>query len=124
MNIKKKKRLEGDIQRLLSQGIQRVVKDPRLGELINVTEVSITEDIKYAKVYVSVIGSEEERTQSIAILNKASGHIRKFLSGALTVRYTPELQFVLDKGIENTIRINQLLQSLNESEETEDESTE
>ncbi|HAE43148.1 MAG TPA: 30S ribosome-binding factor RbfA [Clostridiales bacterium] len=118
MNIKKRRRLEEDIKRFLSQIIHSSVKDPRINEHLTITEVSITDDMKYAKVFVSVIGTEQERKSIIEVLAKAKGFIRKELSGSLSTRYTPDLSFILDEGTENTIRINQLLRSL-EQEKSE-----
>jgi len=112
MNIKKKKRLEEDIKRHLSLIIMRHIKDPRLSDQLSITEVRITEDMKFAKVYASIIGSEEERATSIDILNNAKGYVRKELSNTLSTRHTPEIQFVLDEGIENSMRINELLRDI------------
>jgi ribosome-binding factor A len=114
MNPKRKSRLEHDIKRYLSQIVHKSIKDPRVNEHLTVTEVRITEDMKYAKVFISSIGEEKERKESVDILNKAKGYIRKELSSNLNTRFTPEIIFYLDESIENSIKINTLLKSLNE----------
>lgn len=114
MNIKRKSRLEQDIKRYLSQIILINVRDPRLDNNLSITDVKITEDMKYAKISVSFLGDEKKRIESVEILNKAKGYIRKELSNKLTTRFTPELNFFIDDSVENSIRINKLLRNLHE----------
>lgn len=116
MNIKRKSRLEQDIKRYLSQIILINIRDPRLDNNLAITDVKITEDMKYAKISVSFLGDEKKRNESIDILNKAKGYIRKELSGKLITRFTPELNFYLDDSVENSIRINKLLRNIHEEE--------
>ena len=117
MKSKRKNRLTQDIKRYLSGIIHNDVKDPRMSEHVSITEVMITDDMHFAKVYISIIGSEKNKTETVEILNKAKGYIRKELSSKLTTRITPELNFYLDGSIENSIRINELLKGLENNQE-------
>ena len=114
MNIKRKSRLEQDIKRYLSQIIHISIRDPRLDHNLTITDVKITEDMKYAKISVSSLGDENKRKESVDILSNAKGYIRKELSSKLITRFTPELNFFLDDSVENSIRINKLLRNIQE----------
>ena len=91
--------------------IQRQVRDPRLG-FVTVTDVEVTPDLRLAHIYVSVMGGDDEVKQALAGLKSATGFFRHELSGALSLRFTPELSFRLDKSLEQGLHIDQLLDSL------------
>ncbi len=97
------------IRQEISQLLQRQVKDPRLGNFIAVTEVSTSADLKYAKVFVSRIGSEEEKQETLSVLASASGFFRRELAKRLKLRYTPELSFQWDDSIERGDHLLQLI---------------
>ena len=104
------------IQQTLSELIQSRVKDPRLG-FVTVTGCRVSKDLKVARVFVSVMGPDEDRTTSMDTLNRASSFLRKELAGQLSMRHTPELIFDYDDSIERGSRINKLLDDLRENEE-------
>ena len=85
------------------------LKDPRLADFATVTEVRMTPDLKQAKVYVSVMGTEAEQQSTIKGLTAAAGFIRHELSERLQIRRAPELLFVLDRSEEYAQHINELL---------------
>lgn len=85
------------------------LKDPRLASFASVTEVRMTPDLKQAKVYVSVTGTDAEQKSTIQGLTAAAGFIRHELSERLQLRRAPELMFVLDRSEEYAERINELL---------------
>ena len=87
-------RINEEIQRELSALI-RTVKDPRVHGLVSLTAVETTPDLRYAKVYVSVLDSSDVK-EVVKGLKSASGYLRRELGRALSLRYTPELQFVAD----------------------------
>ncbi len=97
------------IRQEISQLLQRQVKDPRLGNLIAITEVSTSADLKYAKVFVSRIGSEKEKQETLSVLASASGFFRRELARRLKLRYIPELSFQWDDSIEQGDHLLQLL---------------
>ncbi|MEX1032292.1 MAG: 30S ribosome-binding factor RbfA [Cellvibrionaceae bacterium] len=91
-------RVADQIQRSLAQLIQSDIADPRLG-LVNINDVDVSRDYANARVYVTFVGGEEETdvAESIAILNKAAGYLRRLLAKSLNSRTTPRLSFVYDK---------------------------
>lgn len=92
--------------------IIRKLKDPRI-KFVTVTGVDLSVDLKYAKVYVSVLGSTSEREETLAGLTSANGFIRRELGARLKkMRHIPELTFHYDDSIEQSIRIDQLLKGI------------
>ncbi len=104
-------RTNDDIQRVLSARL-RDVKDPRVQQgMISVTRVETTGDLRYAKVWLSVLGLENEKEFKRG-LKSASGWLRRELGSTLNLRYTPELVFELDHSIEYGAHISQVIESL------------
>ena len=102
-------RINSLIRREISELLQHQVKDPRLGTFVAVTEVSTSPDLKYAKVFVSYIGDEEEKQKTLSVLAVASGFFRKELARNLRLRRIPELSFHWDDSIERGDRLSQLI---------------
>ena len=112
-------RTNDDIQRVLSE-LLRNVKDPRVQQgMISVTRVETTGDLRYAKVWLSVYGMENEKEFRRG-LKSASGWLRKELASSMNLRYTPELIFELDHSIEYGAHINELISSLDIRQDEED----
>jgi len=88
------------IRQEISELLQRQAKDPRLGTFIAVTEVFTTTDLKHAKVFISFIGSQEEKEKTMTALAGASGFFRRELAKHLRLRHVPELSFHWDDSIE------------------------
>ena len=114
-------RINDDIQRILADRL-RQVKDPRVSEhgMITITRVDTTNDLRYAKVWLSVYGLKDEKEFKKG-LKSASGWLRRELGSALKLAYTPELVFEVDKSIEYGAKINGILETLNIPERSEDE---
>ena len=93
----------------ISELLQRQVKDPRLGTFIIVTEVSTSPDLKYAKIFVSCIASEEEKQETLSVLANASSFLRNELTRRLRLRHIPELSFQWDDSIERGAHLLQLI---------------
>jgi len=102
-------RISEEMKREISAIIQNELKDPRLSSLISVTNVNVTKDLRYAKVYVSVMGNEEEKKNSLEGLKSAAGFIRREVGHRIQLRYTPEVQFELDNSIEHGAYISKLI---------------
>ncbi|TET25777.1 MAG: 30S ribosome-binding factor RbfA [Dehalococcoidia bacterium] len=102
-------RLNNLIRQEISQLLQRQVKDPRLGSFVAITEVSISPDLKYARIFVSHIGSEEEKQETMKGLAAASGFFRRQLAKRLKLRFIPELSFHWDGSIEQGARLLELI---------------
>lgn len=104
-------RTNDDIQRVLSE-LLRSVKDPRVQQgMLSVTRVETTGDLRYAKVWISVYGLQDEKEFRRG-LKSASGWLRRELAKSLSLRYTPELMFELDHSIEYGAHISSLLNEL------------
>jgi ribosome-binding factor A len=90
--------------------LQTQLKDPRL-PLVTCTRVSVTNDLKSAKLYVSVLGDESQRKRAMKVLDGATGYVRRLLAERLGLRAAPEVRFVFDPSIEYGIRLDELLRS-------------
>jgi ribosome-binding factor A len=108
-----------EIQQIISVLLQRELKDPRLG-FVSITQVDVTQDLKYARVHVSVMGTEEEKQKTMDALASGRGFIRREIASRMTIRQVPELQFKLDRGMEYSDRINRLLNEIKEAEAATD----
>jgi len=102
-------RLNNLLRHEISELLQRQVKDPRLGNFVTVTEVSISPDLRYARIFVSHMGSEEEKWQTLSILASASGFFRRELAKRLRLRRIPELSFQWDDSIERGAHLLELI---------------
>jgi ribosome-binding factor A len=102
-------RVNSLIRQEISQLLQRQVKDPRLGNFVAVTEVSLSLDLRYAKIFVSCIGSEEEKQATLSGLIAASGFLRNQLAKRVRLRRIPELSFHWDDSIERGAHLLQLI---------------
>ena len=111
MNDRRQRQVAELIHQEISLLIQRQVRDPRLGS-ITVTGVEVTQDLRLAHIYVSVMGGDYEAAQALVGLKSAAGFFRHELGSALSLRFTPELSFRLDKSLEQGLHIDQLLDSL------------
>jgi ribosome-binding factor A len=101
------KRIAQQIQQTLSELIRRELRDPRLG-MITLTEVRVSKDLSYAKVFFSVLGAQPQQAQEI--LEAAGPILRGPLGRALGIRHSPELRFVQDELIESGARLSELIQ--------------
>ena len=100
-------RINEEIQRELATLI-RTVKDPRVHGLVSITAVETTPDLRYSKIYVSVLDKSDVK-EVVKGLKSAAGYLRRELGRALNLRYTPELQFVEDDSIDQGAHILSLL---------------
>jgi ribosome-binding factor A len=109
-------RVNSLIRHELSELLQRQVKDPRLGNFISVNAVDTSADMKYAKVFVSRIGSQEEKQETLGVLASASGFLRRELTKRLRIRRVPELSFQWDDSIERGDRVSRLIDEVTAGE--------
>ncbi len=99
------------IREEVSDIIHRVLKDPRIG-FTSVTDVELSSDLRHAKIFVSVLGSEEDRQRTMEALQKAVGFVRTELGRRIRIYRIPEIQFRLDTSIERGTRVMELLRTL------------
>ncbi len=108
-NSVKHVRINQAVQRELSNIIRTEVKDPRVGIMTSVTAVDVATDLKTCKVYISVLGNEEEKQETMKALENAMGFIRRALASNLNLRNTPELRFIEDDSIEYGVNMSELI---------------
>ncbi len=102
-------RVAHQLQKEIALILQREVKDPRIG-MVTVSDVQISRDLAYAKVFVTFLTVDEQApTESLKALNEASGYIRSLVGKAIRLRITPELTFVFDESLTEGIRISNLV---------------
>jgi ribosome-binding factor A len=108
-------RINEEIKRELSSIIQNEIKDPRLNAMVSVTTVDVTKDMRYAKVFVSIFGSEEEKSSTLGALKSSAGFMRKEIGHRVNLRHTPEILIELDNSIERGMHIDNLIQKIKET---------
>jgi ribosome-binding factor A len=108
-------RVGEQIKKELSQIIQHEIKDPRIG-FVTVTGVEMSGDLQIAKVYVSVMGKAEERQETLAGLEKATGYMRKEIGRRIQMRYVPELIFEIDQTLDHSEEIHRLLDEVHKEQ--------
>ncbi|MDO4765762.1 MAG: 30S ribosome-binding factor RbfA [Eubacteriales bacterium] len=110
-------RVNEEVKMELSNIIQREVKDPRIDSFVSVVAVDTTGDLKECKVYISVLGNEEKKAETMEGLRSSSGFIRRELAHRLNLRNTPNLHFILDTSIERGIEMSKLIADVRSEEE-------
>lgn len=121
MNNKRVSRISEEIRKVVSELLLTDLKDPRINSMTSVTEVEVTNDLSYAKIYISVLGSEKEKEETLKGLNSAKGFVRKEISKTLSIRHTPMPLFVLDESIERGMHLSQLIDKVNTGNDEIDE---
>jgi len=102
------RRVNEAVREVVSVRIAEGLRDPRIG-FVTVTSVETSPDLRHARVYVSVLGSAEEREATMAGLESAHGLLQQSVASELRLKHTPTLQFVFDESIERGMRISELL---------------
>lgn len=111
MSFDRTDRVSEELKKELASLIPNL-KDPRISRMCSVISATITKDFKFAKVYISVMGNDKEKQDTIKGLNSAAGFVRKEIGRALRLRYTPEITFELDSSIEYGAHISKLLSDI------------
>ena len=105
----------------LADIIRTGIKDPRIHPMTTVVSAEVTPDLKYCKVYVSVLGDEEAAKSTLAGLKSAVGFVRRELARRVNLRNTPEITFVLDQSIEYGVHMSHLIDEV--TKDLKDEET-
>lgn len=103
-------RINDDIKRELASMIP-TLKDPRVRGLISITRVDTTTDLRYCKVYVSTLDKDDAK-EVMRVLKSSAGYLRRELGRRMTLRYTPELQFIADDSIDRGAKLIQMMNEL------------
>jgi ribosome-binding factor A len=121
--VKRTDRLNSLLKEVISEVIKRDVRNPHVNELVTVTRVQISKDLHYAKVYISVIGTDQQKAETIEALKSAAGFIAVQSSQKVVMRYFPELTFRLDDSVDKHMRIEELLQEISKEREKRPQTT-
>jgi ribosome-binding factor A len=114
--------LESEIRKVLSEALIEM-KDPKIDpvkSLITISRVEVSKDKRYADVYVSVLGDESKRKEIVEYFEEKKGYFRTYIAKNIRMYTAPELSFKEDKGIEATVRIGRLLDSIKETKKSGD----
>ena len=110
-------RIGGQIQKMLSQILQKQVKDPRLDSL-TITGVKVSRDLRLARIYFTVSGKEQSRHEALEGLENARGFIKRTLSRQLGLKYMPDLKFFYDESFDYGEHIDKLLAAIKSDDES------
>lgn len=106
-------RANSEIQRCISDIVHNKMNDPRISPLLYISEVNVTPDFRYCKVKVALDSEDKSELDGvIKVLEKSEGFIKRELANMVRMPYMPKLQFVIDKGTMATVRINEILKTL------------
>ncbi len=108
MSGSRMRRVDEAVRAVLSDVITQELKDPRVG-FVTVTAVKTSPDLRHARVYVSILGDEETRSDSLLGLNSAHGFLQKRVASELRLKHTPTIDFAYDDTIDHGMRITELL---------------
>ncbi len=105
-NSVKNTRINGEVQRVLAEVIRGEIKDPRISPMTSVVDVEVAPDLKTCKVWISVLGGEEERKATYEGLKSATGFLKGRLAKTVNLRNTPDITFVMDQSIEYGVNMS------------------
>ena len=120
MSYQRIDRISEQVRREVDLIIRENVSDPRVKGTFSITRAEVTRDLRYAKVYVSIL-EEENRTPMMTALKKAAGFVRHELGQRMIIRYAPEIQFELDQNIEYGIHIASVLKQVQTEKDIDDD---
>jgi ribosome-binding factor A len=126
MSKQRIERLNSLLKEVISDVVRRDVRNPHVNELLTITRADVSRDLHYAKIYVSIIGTPEQKAETLTALQSAAGFIAIQASRQVVMRYFPSLTFKLDDSVEKHLRIEELLHQVSteknarKPEETED----
>lgn len=115
--IQRTDRLNSLLQEVIAEVIMREIRNPKISKLITVKKVEITKDLHYAKVYISMLGSDLEKKETLKALKSAAGYISTRAAKKVVMRYFPSLTFHMDDTLEDEIRIHSLLEKIHDEQQ-------
>ena len=113
MNDKRINRISEEVRKVVSDLLLSEIKDPRISGMPSVNRVNVSKDLKFAKIYISVLGNEEDKVNTIKGLENAKGFIRTEIGRRIQLRHVPEPLFFLDESIEQAIHLTKLIDEVN-----------
>ena len=120
-NSIKNTRVNAEVQHEPANLIREGIKDPRIHPMTSVTGVEVAPDLKTCRAYISVLGDDEAKKNTIAGLKNAEGYIRRQLAKSINLRNTPEIRFILDESIEYGVTMSKLIDEVTRKEEVQED---
>ena len=120
-SVLKNTRVNGEVQKELSNIIRGGIKDPRVAPMTSVVAVEVAPDLKTCKAYISVLGDEKAQEDTIKGLQSAEGYIRRELARKLNMRNTPEIKFVMDQSIAYGVAMSKMIDDVTKDLKEEEE---
>ncbi len=111
-NSIKNTRINGEVQKALSEVIRGEIKDPRISPWTSVVSVEVAPDLKTCKAWISVLGPAEEQQETKAGLQSAEGYIRRRLAQMINLRNTPQITFLMDQSIEYGVNMSKKIEEV------------
>jgi ribosome-binding factor A len=121
MAVNRTDRLNSLLREVITEVIKKDVRNPNVSEMTTVTRVDITKDLRHAKVYVSIMGTDSEKQATLEALRSAAGFIAVNSSQKVVMRFFPDLNFVLDDSVDRHMRIEDLLREINDEKKLRNE---
>ena len=112
------------MRREIAEILQNRLRDPRVSAMVSVTDVEVTHDLSFARVFVSIMGKPGERAETLQALVHAAGFVRHELGPRLGLREVPEVRFVHDESLDRGARVEELLKRIHDRRPVEDEELE
>lgn len=109
-------RVQEALRQEVSKILQEEIKDPRLG-FLTITKVELTDDLRYARIYFSVLGEDKDKRLALKGLTSAKGYIRGLLSDRINLRFMPDIEFKIDQSLEHTKEIYDILDKIKKERE-------
>ena len=105
-------RVAEEIKKVISMMLISELKDPRISSMVSVTQVEVTDDFSFAKVYLSVFGSDEEKENTLLALKSAAGFVRKEVGKKIKMRRIPEFIFKIDNSLDYSMHITKIINDI------------
>lgn len=121
MGKQRRQRVAEEIKKEVSEIIRFELKDPGLEKMTSITDVEVSGDLRYTKIFVSIFASKEEQEKVLKVLHKASGFIRSEIGKRIRLRYVPEIEFHLDSSLEYGARIDSVLKQIRPEQGAEEQ---
>lgn len=119
MSNARAERVAGALKREISQIIHNELRDPRIG-FVTINRVDLTNDLKYAKIYFGILGSKSDEEKTVSGLTSAKGFIKKLIGERLKLRCVPDITFKLDRSVEESIHISEILEGLKKPQKSKE----
>jgi ribosome-binding factor A len=120
MSRQRSERVQEALRQEISKIVQGEIKDPRIG-FITITKVELTQDLRYAKVYFSILGDAKDNSKALQGLNSAKGYIKNIVADRIKLRFVPEITFKVDESLQYTQEIYDLLNRIKKEKGGSDE---